>query len=516
LVVTLLFDALERVLKEPQCARPWHSLMAVWLESRDEAARHLVRDTLEAQPDSDVRADILRLTFLAGATGESRFENAAAVRVLAAEPADPDRLAAFMAYQWLSALQELEGRTDFVAYLSQRLLPAMALRQTQSAAQLLPPGFLPRVPDTIRRVAVVVPHAAHQFHTPSVMAIEQCAVLAREGCQVQIFSAQELMPPDVETFRGDHGRLLLPSLNAQALATILPAGVGMTVGDSRFSLTGRWRNLMPLLADFDPDVVLLVGLYSPLAAALYGVRPVVGISVNTVPPIAPLDVWLTADLELARRDIWGGVFAPPQPVFHPYRVRRSRKQWPVTRAELGLGDDAVVWITPGFRLEREVRGEWASRMLQLMARYPEVVWLLVGGEGKLPLALQRAAPGRVRALPTRGDLIGILRISDIYVNPPRMGGGLSVAEAMAEGLPVTSFADSDGGDKVGELALPGMDAYMERLAALTESPGLRAELGEALHKRFSERFDLEASGPELLAACQQAATLAQARLKKPS
>jgi hypothetical protein len=87
---------------------------------------------------------------------------------------------------------------------------------------------------------------------------------------------------------------------------------------------------------------------------------------------------------------------------------------------------------------------------------------------------------------------------------------------MAEGLAIASLADSDGGDKVGEQALPNLDAYMERLAALTESPGLRAEKGQALRRRFDERFDLDASGPTLLAACRQAADLARPRLTKTS
>jgi glycosyltransferase involved in cell wall biosynthesis len=239
-------------------------------------------------------------------------------------------------------------------------------------------------------------------------------------------------------------------------------------------------------------------------------------SVNSVPPIAPVDVWLTADTAPERKAVWGGIFAPPQPVYHPWRVRRSRTQWPVTRASLGLSEAAVVWITAGFRLEHEIRSGWADRMLQLISRYAQVVWLVIGGEGKLPQALLQAAPGRVRSLATRSDLSGILRICDIYVNPPRMGGGLSVAEAMAEGLAVTSLTGSDGGDKVGELALADTDAYMERLAALTESPGLRAATGQALRRRFDERFDLEASGPPLLAACRQAADLASARLTKPS
>ncbi|TRZ93040.1 MAG: glycosyltransferase, partial [Rhodocyclaceae bacterium] len=205
---------------------------------------------------------------------------------------------------------------------------------------------------------------------------------------------------------------------------------------------------------------------------------------------------------------------------HPWRVKHSGKQWRITRAEFGaefgLNEKAVIWVTAGFRLEHEIKGEWASRMLHLMSRHPDVVWLLIGGEGTLPPALLAAPPGRVGALATRNDLPGILRICDIYVNPPRMGGGFSVAEAMAEGLPVTSFAGSDGGDKVGELALPHMNAYMERLAALTKYRGLRRDMGQALRQRFAERFDVETSGPALVAACRKAADLARARLTKPS
>jgi glycosyltransferase involved in cell wall biosynthesis len=514
--MTLLLDALDRTLREPQCTWRWHRLLAIWQRTADPAQRRPVLDMLEECSNLDACADILRLTFLAGATGESRFDNAAAARVLAAEPGDPDRLAAFMAFHWLSALQNLERRSDFVAALSAGRVPEMAARLMLEAARAISPALSPRAPETIRRVALVVPYVGHQFHTPSMMAVEQCAVLARQGIQVRIFSAQELMPPDASMYRGDGRELVLPPLDTRAWASRLPADAGMTISDSRFSLPGRWQNLMPVLAGFDPDVVLLVGLYSPLAAALYAVRPVVGISVNTVAPISPLDVWLTADADAAPKETWNGIFPPPQAVFHPWRVSRSRKPSDLTRAKLGVGESAVVWITAGFRLEHEIKDEWASRMLQLMSLHPHVVWLLVGGEAKLPHALRQAPRGRVRALGTRNNLPGILRCSDIYVNPPRMGGGISVAEAMAEGLPVTALTGSDGGDKLGEFALADMNAYFEQLAALTEDPVRRSEMGQTLLQRFNQRLDVEASGPALLAACRQATALARDRLTKPS
>lgn len=514
--MNLLIDALDRTLREPQCARRWHGLMAAWETSADESDRRSVLDALEAGPYDDVRAEILRLSFLGRASGEPRYEHSATAAVLAATPDDPDRLAAFMAFEWLSALQDLGRRSDFIAALAASRVPQMAVRQMGHAVKAMPPGFVPRVPLDIRRVAVVVPYVGNSLHTPSVMAVEQCAVLARQGLQVRMYSAQELTPPDAAHFRGDGRVLKLPPLDAAAWQTILPAGTGMTISDSRFGLTGRWRNMMPVLAGFDPDVVLLVGLYSPLAAALHTVRPTLGISVNTVAPIAPLDVWLTGDPRLVGTDPWNSTFPPPRPLYHPYRVRRSQARSGVDRAALGLGPSSVVWVTAGFRLEHEIKGEWADRMLRLLADRPDAVWLLVGGDGKLPTVLQQAPAGRVRALATRKDVPDVLRCSDVYVNPPRMGGGFSVVEAMAEGLPVVAFAGSDGGDKLGESALPDIDAYVDALAALTANPDLRRDRGNAMQQRFRDCFDLDASGPALLDACRLAASLASERLTGPS
>ena len=60
----------------------------------------------------------------------------------------------------------------------------------------------------------------------------------------------------------------------------------------------------------------------------------------------------------------------------------------------------------------------------------------------------------------QSDISGIPCLSDIYVNPPRLSGGFSVAEATALSLPVLSFACSDGGDKLGAMAAPTTATYL--------------------------------------------------------
>jgi hypothetical protein len=248
-------------------------------------------------------------------------------RVLAIEPEDPDRLAAFMAFRWLSALQE-SRRTARVHRRPGRRPGTRngQARLMHSAVARIPAVFQPRVPEEIRRIAVVVPYVGHQFHTPSMMAVEQCAVLAREGCQVRIFSAQELTPPDAVQFRGDGRDLKLPPLNAQVWGKLLPAGVGMTISDNRFSLPGRWRKLMPVLAELRSRCGAAGGAVSlRWPPHCYTLRPMVGISVNSVPPIAPVDVWLVRRpaSQAARRPGAECLPSALAGLYHPWKLRRS-------------------------------------------------------------------------------------------------------------------------------------------------------------------------------------------------
>ncbi len=143
-------------------------------------------------------------------------------------------------------------------------------------------------------------------------------------------------------------------------------------------------------------------------------------------------------------------------------------------------------------------------MLTLLLLHPQVVWMLVGGNGGLPAALAAAPAPQLRLVGHQSDLRSLMRCADVYVNPARIGGGFSVAEAMAEGLPTLTLADSDGGDKLGPFAAEDMDGYFAQLEALLADGSLRTQRGAQLRQRFQEVLDIERSGPSLLMACELA------------
>jgi hypothetical protein len=97
-------------------------------------------------------------------------------------------------------------------------------------------------------------------------------------------------------------------------------------------------------------------------------------------------------------------------------------------------------------------------------------------------------------------------MSDIYLNPPRVGGGGTVALAMEQGVAVASLDSGDGGDKLGTLAAANLDAYFAQAARWIADPAARREAGAALKRRFHERFDLSGAQAQagLRQACEQA------------
>ncbi len=512
----LLPHVLEQTLLEPQSPRHWHALFEAWSGTPESGPRRDVEQRLAATSFDDPRTDALRLTFLAWTSGDAQFVTAAAKRTLAVTPENPDRLAAFASFYSIVAMVQRATRPQFVAALEAAMVPEIVNRLGRSAAAMMPPSLAPRVPQATRRVAVVLPHIGNAGHTPTALAVNQCELLSRAGRTVHMFSCQELLPPLMAQYHGCGGGARLADVDRQHWQRVLPAGVGMTVSEPRLDLRTRWRRMFARVAEFDPDMVMLIGLYSPLAAALHAVRPVLGLCTNAVPPLAPVDVWLTADEHQVGDcgDVWRDAFPAPLGRFHPQRVKFAAGPFALRRDNIDLPRDAVVWVTVGLRLDKDIRPPWSTQMIEALGRHPDAVWLLLGCENRAaPEAVRNAPAGRLIVLPARTDVAAVLSLCDVFVNPPRMGGGFSVVGAMASALPVVSFADSDGGDKAGEHAVTEPDAYFRMLSDLTSSRERRETLGQQMRERFVRRFDLTSSGPALIEALDLTAAQAGARLR---
>ncbi len=511
----LLIDALNRTLKNPGASQRWHALLELYCQETRDDLKAKVRASLEAGVPRQGVPGFLRTTFLYEVTGDVSYLADAGELLLSIEPFDPDRLMAFAVYIWGVFISKGGDRARFVEVLRMMRIPELAGRMGQAFAERAKTAFAPRQVTTIRKVALVASYIGQDSHAPTPLALQHAKLLQDLGYEVTLFSAQELRIPDMGEYFGNSAHLTTFAPDYAKLRKNVPDGIAVTLSDERFSLPRRWDDLLISVAKFDPDLVMFVGLNSPFLSALHRARPVLGLCVHAVQPMAPCDVWLTADQTQA--GVAGDMWAPSAPAalghYHPFRVKLKPHGAELARSELELHESGIVLLSVGARLRLEIDGEWAVRMVELLQRHPDVQWLLVGGVAARPAALLDLPDEQVLTLPYREDIRSVMRTADIYVNPPRVGGGFSVAEAMAEGLAVTALRNSDGGDKIGAAAAADIDAYFADLDALITDARLRRSRGEAMRTLFAQTLDLDNSSASLRQACELSVAQYHRRIK---
>lgn len=510
----LLGDAIDQLVIDPHASQRWHALLEVRNSAPDAVLDAQIAQALRARLPGEGVAGFLRASYLATVSGDAADTAEAGQLLLDLRPFDAERVMAFATHQWAQSLAGGDGHGALHAALSNARLPALMALAGRELARAAKPRS-PRAVDAVRKVALVAPFLGAASHPPTEMALQHAALLTELGCQVWLLSCQDLQQAHMSDYLGGKGTIRVAGTELADLQARLPPGVRVSVSDARFSLMLRWRAMLIEIAREDPDLVMFVGLQSPLMFPLHADWPVLGLNVHAIAPLAPVDVWLCADAARAGRDDaeWGAPIGPAYAHYHPFRLPTPVSvAAPLTRGELGLRPQQCVLLSVGHRLPGEIGAAWAVHMLALLKRHPDAVWLLAGGLGTLPPALADADPAQLRLIGHDARLRSVYGCADIYVNPPRVGGGLSAGEAMAAGLPVLALAGGDAGSKLGELALADDDAYFASLEALLAAPALRADTGARLRERFATTLDLGRSHASLRAAIQLAVARFHARI----
>lgn len=515
---SLLLDALERTLCNPTAAHNWHRLLRISLAHPDPSAREHINQSLLREIKPAGIAGFFLYGFLAELTGDAHFVGRAAQLLQAIKPIDCDRLNAFAAYEWARILVTETNRSDFRRALQNACLPEIVRLQAGQVVSDFGPRLASRRVQEIRKVAVVTSGLSNLRHTPTLIVIQQVRTLQKLGFEVALFSSQELSFQDMGHQLANQGQVSIGSLELPDILAALPPGLDVFVADENYSIRSRLKQTLAEMQEFDPDLVYFVGLSSPLPGILLNHRPVLGLCIHSVPPIADVDVWLCADPVLANveSDDWFPAIRPAMGYYFPYRLMPRPVTKKLTRTQLALPAGALVVVSVGYRLTSEINGEWAAHMLDLVEQNHTLIWLLVGIK-QLPPALQNNQTGRIKLLPDADNIAGVLSCCDIYVNPPRMGGGFSVIDAMAASLPVLTFDDTDGGAKLPEQAVQTQEDYFLKLQKLLNDRQMREQEGKVMRALFGANLDLSntSDAPDALrAACEMSLRRYQQRMEK--
>lgn len=269
------------------------------------------------------------------------------------------------------------------------------------------------------------------------------------------------------------------------------SSVHIEYSDSSQSKRQRVCSMVRKICRFNPGVIITTSDISLTREVVYSYYPIVYLSLGGFNFSTLADAYLQLNLREATTFYQRFPYIKPE-FIHEFRYGLSLPKATklLKREEYGLGNEDLVLITVGNRLAAELDEEYLKSICGLLKEKVGLKWLIVGlAELKyLKDNYQDLLGKKIILLSYEEDLMALYNICDVYLNPRRHGGGISVAMAMEQGLPVVVFSDpSDGLTYVGEANGVGYDlkSYLGEIERLCTEHTYRTKKGSQMKKRIS-------------------------------
>ncbi|MED4882749.1 glycosyltransferase [Bacillus smithii] len=295
-------------------------------------------------------------------------------------------------------------------------------------------------------LVIVVGQLLSYNHAPTKIAIDYANNLIKYNSKLKIkiivedmfnYSPNELFfvysfsSADSKSLSKEHKKLFNPSIEVH-------------YSNSRLPREQRLQEDINAITNFQPQWILKIGAPDSLVVdQLYDYYPVTSFSMGGAEYSEFVDVAIGGrSKEATFREInEKGLSSFRYHYFkHTPGIEFQKPKSFTSRESLNLEEEDFVIVTVGNRLDAEMDDMFINGMKTVLSHNKHVKWLLIGLERhKLINDTFGELLKQVRFLRYAQDLMSVYSICDMYANPFRKGGGISVAMAMFAGLPVANL-----------------------------------------------------------------------------
>ncbi len=162
----------------------------------------------------------------------------------------------------------------------------------------------------------------------------------------------------------------------------------------------------------------------------------------------------------------------------------------LTREELKLPTDCFLLVVVGIRLEAEVTVEFLN---MLSETYSSGIHVVFAGEfenyedycSEYPELKEHSS-----FVGYQKDILALMEICDLYVNPPRIGGGFSVVEAFYKKIPGVTLNYGDVVASAGsDFSVSNLSEMKDTILKYRNDPEFYQRMSDKAEKRSKELFD---------------------------
>ncbi|OYQ32359.1 hypothetical protein CHU95_16280 [Niveispirillum lacus] len=244
------------------------------------------------------------------------------------------------------------------------------------------------------------------------------------------------------------------------------------------------------ILEMRPDLILSFGTMNPVADLCRGLLDVVSIPFGTYLPMAePAFVALPRALVASDGPALAVAGLTADRVTNiDYCYTRPAMGRARGRADLAVPADAILTLVIGIRLTQEVTPAFAAALDAAIKAEPRLFFLFVGSLDNYDhlVAALPALAARSRAHGFDPDVIGLLEQADLFLNPPRGGGGASAAYALSSGVPAFTLNAGDVATVVGpDFHLASLGEFAPLASRFADDPEYREAMRTKARKRFA-------------------------------
>jgi predicted XRE-type DNA-binding protein len=281
-------------------------------------------------------------------------------------------------------------------------------------------------------------------------------------------------------------------------------GVELYYADSLKPKRQRTVELIEAINNYNPDIIFTIDDLSLADWYLYPNYPMAYLSMGGSACYNTADVFLYLDRNEAMSNYsTNDIKVDPETVFeYKWGLNLPEPVKKFLRFDLGLKNEDFVCITVGNRLDQDINESYTDAVVSFLKERPAVKWLIVGPAqlSYLKSKYHSFISDQIITINYEEDLAGLYTICNAYLNPPRFGGGYSIASAMNQGVPIVILAQpSDGLVYVGKENSCGEDyeSYLYEMNLLYTRKDYHSQKAQLMKDRI-ELFNLKRGIQELI------------------
>ena len=372
-----------------------------------------------------------------------------------------------------------------------------------------------------KRIAVIVDQLLALKHSPTKVVLDHIINLKKHynEYEIEVFIEDNLYMKEVNE--------ILPNLYTSAMSEdyIKIHSDYLKNTDIKINYPDMSKNKEQIIKDtiinidkFNPEVIFSISDISLSSRMLYDYYPIVYLSMGGNYLVNKAHVYLCGNKdEIIKCNKKHNIISNDRIMEFYYGLDFEKPRHLKTREGLKVNPGDFVLISVGNRLYAEFDEEFIKGICEYLENKDDVKWIIVGNceFSYINENYKELLNSKIVKIAYEQDLMALYDICDAYLNPRRMGGGISIAMAMEQALPIVVFSNpSDGIIYVGTENTCGysMEEYVSEIERLNEDKEYRKSKSQIMKNRIKE-FTFDVAVKKLEEAFQLALDRYNKRIK---